>query len=155
MYHSRDLDNKNNNIHKRALRIAYQEKKSNLQDLLQKDNSASIHMKNLQYLATEIYKVKNDLSQNNERGFHFWQKTKITILGVAHMLWLEICIQNILKQNTVTNLGSKLWKRLPDEIKNASQLSALKYRIKIWTTDNYPIRFCKIFVKNLEVCPNI
>ena len=27
MYHSRDLDNKNNNIHKRALRIAYQEKK--------------------------------------------------------------------------------------------------------------------------------
>ena len=98
MYHSRDLDNKNNNILKRALRIAYQEKKSNLQDLLQKDNSASIHMKNLQYLATEIYKVKNDLSQNNERGFHFWQKTKITILGVAHMLWLEICIQNILKQ---------------------------------------------------------
>ena len=71
MYHSRDLDNKNNNILKRALRIAYQEKKSNLQDLLQKDNSASIHMKNLQYLATEIYKVKNDLSQNNERGFHF------------------------------------------------------------------------------------
>ena len=63
MYHSRDLDNKINNIHKRALRIAYQEKKkSNLQDLLQKDNPASIHMKNLQYLATEIYKVKNSLS---------------------------------------------------------------------------------------------
>ena len=62
MYHSRDLDNKISNIHKRALRIAYQEKKSNLQDLLQKDNPASIHMKNLQYLATEIYKVKNSLS---------------------------------------------------------------------------------------------
>ena len=77
MYHSRDLDNKISNIHKRALRIAYQEKKSNLQDLLQKDNPASIHMKNLQYLATEIYKVKNSLSQNNERGFYFWRKPKL------------------------------------------------------------------------------
>ena len=62
MCHSRGLNNKINNIHKRALRIVYQDKKSNLQDLLQKDNSVSIHMKNLQYLATEIYKVKNSLS---------------------------------------------------------------------------------------------
>ena len=62
MCHSRGLNNKINNIHKRALRIVYQDKKSNLQDLLQKNNSVSIHMKNLQYLATEIYKVKNSLS---------------------------------------------------------------------------------------------
>ena len=40
----------------------YQDKESNLQDLLQKNNSVSIRMKNLQYLATEIYKVKNTLS---------------------------------------------------------------------------------------------
>ena len=57
--------------------------------------------------------------------------------------------------DTITNLGSKFWKRLPEEIKNAQQLSALKYRIKIWTTDRYRNRFCKMFVKNLEVCPNI
>ena len=59
MCHSRGLNNKINNIHKRALRIVYQDKKLNLQDLLQKDKSVSIHLKNLQYLATEIYKVKN------------------------------------------------------------------------------------------------
>ena len=39
-----------------------QNKKSNLQDLLQKDKSVSIHMKSLQYLATEVFKVKNCLS---------------------------------------------------------------------------------------------
>ena len=59
MCHNRGLNNKINNIHKRALRIVYQDKKSNLQDLLQKDKSVSIHMKNVQYLATEICKVKN------------------------------------------------------------------------------------------------
>ena len=47
----------------------YQDKKSNLQDLLQKDKSVSIHMKNLQYLATETYKVKTGLSP--KRGLHF------------------------------------------------------------------------------------
>ena len=51
--------NKISNINKRALRIVYQDKKSNLQDSLQKDNSLSIHMKHLKYVATEIHKVKN------------------------------------------------------------------------------------------------
>ena len=51
MCHSRGLNNKINNIHKTALRIVHQDKKSNLQDLLQKDKSVSIHLKNLQYLS--------------------------------------------------------------------------------------------------------
>ena len=46
--------NKINIIHERALRTVCQDKKSNLQDLLQKDKSLSMHIKNLQYLATEI-----------------------------------------------------------------------------------------------------
>ena len=46
----------------RALRILYQDKKSSFEKLLQKDKSVSVHMKNLQYLATEIFKVKNSLS---------------------------------------------------------------------------------------------
>ena len=41
------------------LRILYQEKKLSFEKLLQKDKSVSVHIKNLQYLATEIFKVKN------------------------------------------------------------------------------------------------
>ena len=50
--------NRINNIHHRALRILYQNKKSSCKKLLQKDKSVSVHMKNLQYLATKIFKVK-------------------------------------------------------------------------------------------------
>ena len=46
----------------RALRILYQDKKSSFEKLLQKGKSVSVRMKNLQYLATEIFKVKNSLS---------------------------------------------------------------------------------------------
>ena len=61
MCHGRSLNNKINNLHERALRIVYQDKKSSFETLLKRDKSVSIHIKNLQYLATEIFKVKNGL----------------------------------------------------------------------------------------------
>ena len=51
---------------------------------------------------------------------------------------------------TITNLGPKIWRKLvPDEIKNVWSLLVFKSRIKTWTTDNYPCRLCKTFVKDL------
>ena len=45
-------------MQKRARKIVYHDKQSDLKDLLQKDKSVSIQMNNLQYLAAEIYRVK-------------------------------------------------------------------------------------------------
>ena len=44
-----------------ALRIVYQDKKFSFETLLKHGKSVSIHVKILQYLATEIFKVKNHL----------------------------------------------------------------------------------------------
>ena len=136
----------------------YQDKKSNLQDLLQKDKSVSIHMKNLQYLATETYKVKTGLSpeimkevcifQENE-NYDFKSGTHLTNRNMHAVHFGTL---------TITNLGPKLWKLAPDEIKNASALSVFKSRTETWTTDNYPWRLFKTLVKDLgftEVCPNL
>ena len=62
MCHGRSLNNKINNIHKEALRIVHQDKKSIFRTLLRCDKSTSIHIKKLQNLATESFKVKNILS---------------------------------------------------------------------------------------------
>ena len=101
MCQSRGLNNKINNIHKRALRIVYQDKKSNLQDLLQKDKSVSIHMKNIQYLATEIYKGKNGPSpeimnevfifQENE-NYDLRSGTHLTNRNIQHILELTLSL---------------------------------------------------------------
>ena len=62
MFHSRRLNNKINSIHERALRISYQDHISTFQELLNKDNSASIHHRNFQALATEMFKIHRGLS---------------------------------------------------------------------------------------------
>ena len=62
MLHNRTLNNKINRIHERALRVVYQNKTLTFDELLLKDNSIRVHHKNLQILATEIFKVRNELS---------------------------------------------------------------------------------------------
>ena len=62
MFHSRELNNKMSRIHEKALRITYKDKSSTFQELLEKDNSVSIHHRNVQKLAIEIYKVLHGFS---------------------------------------------------------------------------------------------
>ena len=62
MFHSRKLNNRINRIHDRALRLIYQDNSLSFAELLEKDISVTIHQRNLQVLATEIFKLKNGLS---------------------------------------------------------------------------------------------
>ena len=62
MFHSRQLNNLINKIHERALRLLYKDNKLTFNDLLELDNSVTIHQRNLQILATETFKVKNSLA---------------------------------------------------------------------------------------------
>ena len=55
-------DNSINYLHERVLRTAYNDNVSTFEKLLEKDNSVTIHVKNLRILATELYKTKENLA---------------------------------------------------------------------------------------------
>ena len=48
MFHDRNLNNKINKMHLRALRIAYRDYESDFETLLKRDNSVTVHQRNLQ-----------------------------------------------------------------------------------------------------------
>ena len=62
MFHSKELNNKVNRIHQKALRITYKDKSSTFQELLEKDNSVSINHRKIQKLAIEMHKVLHGFS---------------------------------------------------------------------------------------------
>ena len=62
MYCRRQSNHMINKIHERALRIAYMVYTSSFHDLLEKNNSVTIHEKNIQALALEIFKTRNGLN---------------------------------------------------------------------------------------------
>ena len=94
MFHSRALNNKINKIHERALRIVYKNSNLCFQELLILDKSVSIHHRNLQKLATEMYKIKNSIAPTlmqelfpkyanpyNLRNNRCWQTANVRTVG--------------------------------------------------------------------------
>ena len=57
MCRSRTLNSKLNRLHERCLR--YNDKQLTFEELLEKDDSVPIHIRNLQTLTTEMYKAVN------------------------------------------------------------------------------------------------
>ena len=145
-------------MHLRALRIVYQDKQSSFEELLQKDNSVFVYMKNLQYSAKEIFKVKNGLSPTIVNKVFNFQENKSYNLRSGIRLASRNAYTPHFGTDTISSLGRKLWKLTIDKIKHAPTLSVFKAKIKSWTINNCPCRLCKIFVKDLgfvEVCPSL
>ena len=56
MFHSRRLNNKINNVHEKALKVISSDQILRFQELLHKEASSSVHHRNIETLAVEIYK---------------------------------------------------------------------------------------------------
>ena len=52
---------------------------------------------------------------------------------------------------TVTSLGAKIWKILPNDYKVLTSLSAFKSKIKNWVTDKCPCRLFKIYIQQFGI----
>ena len=145
MFHSRGLNNKINRIHETALKITHKDKSSTFQELLEKDNSVSIHQGNVQKLPIEIYKVLhgfsppilNDIIVPVSRPYNFHRSDTLQRRRV-----------NSVRYGTelISFLGPKIWDLAPSDIKLSQSLSISKRKIKKWVILQCPCRLFKIYL---------
>ena len=149
MGYSRANNNKINRLHERCLRIIYSDKQSSFQALLEKDGSVSIHNRNIQFLATEMYKVKNNLSVSLVTDL-FKQRNEVYNLRNNNLFSIPAVRTVFHGSESISFLGPKIWTILPDDIKNAKSLGGVfKSKIKSWKPENCPCRLCRVYVQNV------
>ena len=121
MFHSRHINNRINKLHERALRVVYKDENCTFEELLEKDNSFTVHERNLQKLALLMFKVKHNLCpepvqelfNQNENGKWIIPKVRTENYG----------------KETVRYRGPVTWNLLPVEIKSAKTLKSFKDQI--------------------------
>ena len=68
MCHCRINNTRINRLHKRCLRIIYNNKTSSFENIWEKDSSVSLHNRNLQVLATETFKINRGIPSSIMKG---------------------------------------------------------------------------------------
>ena len=148
MFHSRTLNNKINKLLERALRLVYKEYISSFENLLNIDNTFTIHERNLQKLATEMYKMKNNLSPSFLSDI-FLQSQNPYELRNKNICKTENIHTVFYGSETVSFRGPKTWALILDNIKNSNNLNDFKAKIKSWKPEACACRICKVYVQNL------
>ena len=113
MYHSRNTKSRVNKIHERALRLVYDDSPYlSFDELLTKNKSVSIHQRNLQLLATEIFKVKNGLYTGlTENIFHFANKP--CDLRNNRILFRKRNTAVFYGTESLSSLAPRIWELMP------------------------------------------
>ena len=96
------------------LRVTYQDCKSTFLELLRKDNSLTIHQRNLQDLATKIFK-KNDLSPEIMKEF-FEKEPSYSLRSQGNYFVCEKVKTTHYGIQSIKYLAPKTFDLVPDQI---------------------------------------
>ena len=142
MNHSRTLNTRINGLHKRALSLVYNDLLSSFSELLEKDKSVTIHHRNFQTLAYEIFKLKNNMAPEiltkilpqKESNYSLRNSTALRGRSIKTVMY---------GSETTASLGPKIWDILPTELKKIVPGTLFKNKIREWVPKNCPCHLCK------------
>ena len=145
MFASKNSMLKVNKIHRRTLRVVYDDYNSTYEELLASHNDISIHQKHLKHLAIEVYKSLTNL--NPEFIWPFFKNKPILYnLRNGNISILLPARSSHYGLNSVQFRGSLLWNNLPISVKESVSVKEFK-QIESRTKDSLSIMSVLVFVK--------
>ena len=123
MIHTKQLNNRINSLHEKALRVTFQNRNSSFSKLLKLEKLASIHCRYIKYLLTEIYKVKMGLSPPVMSDiFSLNQNSSYNITSGVSMSKRNVRTSKLVLRLLI-QFGAILWNDLPAELKHMESLN--------------------------------
>ena len=131
-----------NKLHERSLRILYKDDSASFKELLTKDNSVTVHIRNIRLLAIDMYKVKNGLAVDLISNLFPRNEHRY---GLRNAKYFKRPNSNTTHWGTesLLNIGPQIWDIVPPRIKALSTLKSFKININSWVPDNCPAEFAK------------
>ena len=149
MFHSRHLNSEINRLKECCVWVIYNDKTLSFEQLLENDNSLSIHHRNIQALVIEMYKVTNRLSPEiMSEIFQISEKSRYNLRYTSQFTIPPIhSVYN--GRESVSFMGPKIWKLIPPAFKQIKSLSGFKKAIKEWKPSNCPCRLWKTYISQI------
>ena len=141
MFSSKDTNKKIDGLHKRVLRLLYDDYTLNYEELLLKDDSVCIHVRNLQFLMTEIFKTIHDENPHFMRKVFVREDTRYNLRS-EFRLKVPRVNSSTYGLHLVSFRGSQLWNTLPNHFKNLPSVSAFKNKIRDWDGSGCNCNIC-------------
>ena len=146
MFCSREMNRKINYIHERALRLVYDDYTNSFNDLLIRDKSVCIHHRNIQKVAIEMFRVKENIcpkefqkifcKNTNARSKTYFQRPNVNKVFKG--------------EYSLRYFGPIVWDSMvPEYFKEILTLEEFKSKISTWIPTNCRCRLCKEYVPNL------
>ena len=149
MFHSRIINNKINRLHERCMCLLYGDKLSSFVKLLEQVKPVTIYTRNLQILATKMFKVYRNISPPIFSEIFHRRDINYNL-----RINSDFAMPNVMSvfhgSESISYLGPKIWDIVPFELKElTSVVAAFKKGINEWKPKNCPCRLYKKYVSNL------
>ena len=116
------------------------------EEFLEADNSDSVHFRNVQALAIELYKLVNGFSPDIMKDVFPLNANPLYNTRNKRMFHSRHIRTVHFGSETLSHLAPKILELVPEEIKKLESVASFKNAIKIWKPTNCPCRLCRTYI---------
>ena len=114
IFHGRIVNKKINQLHERALLVVKKHYNSSFEDLLKRAKSVTIHNRNIQSLAIELFKVKRNLSSSILCNIFQTRSISYNLRSQTNFIRSNASTRQY-GLNSMRSFVSKMWQLIPLE----------------------------------------